>query len=71
MDLQVKREQLLAALEQTQVRIKQLQGELRQRQAEEQQIVGALMLCAELLAAQDGGEDDHQRAAETPSTKES
>lgn len=48
--LQDKKQQLLASLEQLRIRIQQLQAELGQRQAQEQQALGALMLIDELQA---------------------
>lgn len=50
MDLQGKKERLLVSLEQIRIRLQQLQTELGQRQAQEQQVLGAIMLVDELMA---------------------
>lgn len=52
MDLQNKKQQLLTSLEQIRARLRQLQEEMVQRQAQEQQVIGALMLLDELLAGE-------------------
>lgn len=49
MELQNKKQQLLTSLEQIRTRQRQLQEELNQRQAQEQQVIGALMLIDDLL----------------------
>ena len=49
MNLQDKKQQLLASLEQLRIRQQQLQTELTQREAQEQQTIGALMLLEELM----------------------
>lgn len=51
MNLEDKKRELLTSLEQLRIRIQQLQTELAQRQAHEQQHLGALMLIDELLEA--------------------
>jgi len=56
MNLQDKQQQLLASLEQIRIRLQQLQTELAQRQAQEQQTLGALMLIDELQAGPDRDE---------------
>lgn len=48
--LEAKKQQLLASLEQIRVRISQLSQELAQRQAQEQQVIGALVVVDELMA---------------------
>lgn len=52
MNLRDKKQQLLASLEQIRIRLQQLQTELTQRQAQEQQCLGALMLLDELMVEQ-------------------
>lgn len=52
MDLQAKKDNLLASLGQVRERIGQLNQELQQRLAQEQQVLGAIMLCDELIAEQ-------------------
>lgn len=47
--LEAKKQQLLASLEQIRVRIGQLSQELAQRQAQEQQVIGALIVVDELI----------------------
>jgi hypothetical protein len=49
---EAKKQQLLASLEQIRVRIGQISQELARLQAQEQQVIGALMLCDELMAEQ-------------------
>ena len=47
--LEAKKQQLLASLEQIRVRVSQLSQELAQRQAQEQQVIGALIVVDELI----------------------
>ena len=47
--LEAKKQQLLASLEQIRVRVSQLSQELAQRQAQEQQVIGALIVVDELM----------------------
>lgn len=54
MNLEGKKQTILASLEQLRIRIQQLQAELAQRQMQEQQVIGALMLVDELLASEEG-----------------
>lgn len=56
MNLPEKKQQLLASLEQIRIRLQQLQTELAQRQAQEQQCLGALMLLDELMVESDKAE---------------
>ena len=52
--LEAKKQQLLASLEQIRMRCLQLEQELTQRRAQEQQMIGAIILCDELLGAEKG-----------------
>lgn len=49
MNLQDKKKELLDTLTNVRQRLAQLNQELQQRAAQEQQVLGALMLCDELL----------------------
>jgi hypothetical protein len=62
-NLQDKKQQILAGLEQIRIRLQQLQAELAARQAQEQQALGALMLIDELQAeaTQEGPDRDERR----------
>lgn len=59
MDLQAKKQNLLTTLGNVRERIGQLNQELQQRAAQEQQIMGALMLCDELISE---AVDEQQKA---------
>jgi len=56
-NLQDKKQQILAGLEQIRIRLQQLQAELAARQAQEQQALGALMLIDELQAEEEATSD--------------
>jgi len=60
--LEAKKQQLLASLEQIRVRVSQLSQELAQRQAQEQQIIGAIMLCDELMAEQNSDNSEQPKS---------
>lgn len=62
--LEAKKQQLLASLEQIRVRVSQLSQELAQRQAQEQQIIGAIMLCDELMAEQQAAPASEETAGD-------
>ena len=50
MDLQAKKRQLIDSLVQIRARVSQLEEELAHRRTQEQQTIGAVMLCDELIA---------------------
>ncbi len=50
MSPQERKDQLLANLEQIRIRLQQLRSERKARKAQEQQVLGALMLIDELMA---------------------
>lgn len=61
MNLEAKKQNLLATLGNVRERIGQLNQELAQRQAQENQVLGALMLCDELMA--ENSENSEQQKA--------
>lgn len=63
MDLQAKKQNLLTTLGNVRERIGQLNQELQQRLAMEQQILGAVMLCDELVAEAAAPNEAGQTAA--------
>lgn len=64
MDLQAKKQNLLATLGNVRERLAQLNQELQQRAAQEQQVLGALMLCDELISeAVDGAKQGEAEPA--------
>lgn len=65
MNFALKRNELLHGLEQVRSRVRQLEAELEQCQAQEQRLVGAIMLCEEGLAAQ-AKEDQAKEDEEEP-----
>lgn len=64
MNLEAKKQNLLTTLGNVRERLAQLNQELQERLAHEQQVLGALMLCDELISeAADGAKQDEAETA--------